>query len=104
MSNVEIGIIGIIVLFILLFSKMPIGITMALVGFVGFAYVAGLNSALGVLKTVPYSTFASYNLSVIPLFILMGSFAFFGGFSKDLYDTVHTWIGHFRGGAVKAHC
>jgi len=101
-SDIEIGIIGIIVLFILLFSKMPIGITMAFVGFVGFAYVAGLNSALGVLKTVPYSTFASYNMSVIPLFILMGSFAFFGGLSKDLYDSVHAWIGHFRGGLAMA--
>ena len=81
---------------------MPIGIAMALVGFAGFAYVAGLHSALGVLKTVPYSTFASYNMSVIPLFILMGSFAFFAGLSKELYDTVHAWIGHFRGGLAMA--
>jgi len=102
MTHVDIGILGIIVLFILLFSRMPIGITMALVGFVGFAYVAGLNSALGVIKTVPYSTFASYSLSVIPLFILMGSFAFFSGLSKDLYGTVHAWIGHFRGGLAMA--
>jgi C4-dicarboxylate transporter DctM subunit len=102
MSNFDIGIIGIIVLFILLFSRMPIGITMALVGFVGFAYVAGLNSALGVLKTVPYGTFASYTMSVVPLFILMGSFAFFSGLSRDLYDAVHAWIGHWRGGLAMA--
>lgn len=102
MSNTDIGIIGIIVLFILLFSRLPIGITMGLVGFIGFAYVAGLLSAFGVLKTVPFSTYASYSMSVVPLFLLMGSFAFFSGLSKDLYDAVHAWLGHLRGGLAMA--
>lgn len=102
MSHTGVGIIGFIVLFILIFARVPIGIAMGLVGFVGFAAVSGFNSALGVLKTVPYSTFASYDMSVIPLFILMGSFAFYSGLSKDLYDTVHAWIGHFRGGLAMA--
>lgn len=102
MSHVDVGIIGFIVLFILIFARVPIGIAMGLVGFFGFAFIAGLNPALGILKTVPYSTFASYDMSVIPLFILMGSFAFYSGLSKDLYDAVHAWIGHFRGGLAMA--
>jgi len=52
---------------------MQIGIAMGLVGFVGFGVVAGWEAALGVLRTVPYTTFASDSMSVIPLFILMGA-------------------------------
>jgi tripartite ATP-independent transporter DctM subunit len=81
---------------------MPIGLVMALVGFCGFAIIAGFNDALGILGTVPYATFANYNMSIIPLFILMGAFCYYSGLSKDLYDTVHAWIGHFRGGLSMA--
>ncbi len=102
MTPLTVGLIGIVVLFILLLSRMPIGFVMALVGFVGFAYLVDFNGALGVLRTVPYRTFADYGLSVIPLFILMGSFCFFAGLSKDLYDTVHSWLGQLRGGLAMA--
>ena len=102
MTPLAIGLIGLAVLFVLLLSRMPIGLVMALVGFAGFAYIAGFNDALGVLRTVPYSTFANYNMSIIPLFILMGAFCFYSGLSKDLYNTVHAWLGHFRGGLSMA--
>lgn len=102
MTPLMVGVIGIVVLFILLFSEMPIGFAMALVGFIGFAYLAGFDSALGILRIVPYATFADYGLSIIPLFILMGEFCFFAGLSRDLYDTVHSWLGHLRGGLAMA--
>ena len=102
MTPLAVGLIGIGILFILLFSRMPIGFVMALVGFVGFAYLVGFEPALGLLRTVPYRTFADYGMSVIPLFILMGEFCFFAGLSKDLYDTVHNWLGHLRGGLSMA--
>jgi C4-dicarboxylate transporter DctM subunit len=102
MTPLTVGAIGIGILFILLFSRMPIGFVMGLVGFVGFAYLVDLESALGILRIVPYTTFADYGLSVIPLFILMGEFCFFAGLSKDLYDTVHSWLGHLRGGLAMA--
>lgn len=102
MTPVEVGIIGIIILIILLFSGIPIGVGMGLIGFLGFAYLSGFQSALGVLKTVPYSTFSQYDLSVIPLFILMGAFAFNSGLSEDLYRTVYKWLGHLRGGLAMA--
>jgi tripartite ATP-independent transporter DctM subunit len=81
---------------------MPIGLVMAFVGFGGFALIAGFSDALGILGTVPYATFANYNMSIVPLFILMGAFCFYSGLSKDLYDTVHAWLGHFRGGLAMA--
>jgi len=97
-----IGFIGLAILFVLLLSRMPIGLVMAVVGFAGFAYIGGFNDALGVLRIAPYETFASYNMSIIPLFLLMGAFCYYSGLSKDLYDTVHTWLGHFRGGLSMA--
>jgi C4-dicarboxylate transporter DctM subunit len=97
-----IGVIGIVLLIILLFSKLPIGAGMALVGFLGFAAVVGLDPALGLLQTVPYTTFSEQSLSVIPLFLLMGAFAFQSGMSEDLFDAVYKWMGHFRGGVAMA--
>lgn len=81
---------------------MQIGIAMGIVGFVGFGVVAGWDAALGVLGTVPYTTFASDSMSVIPLFILMGAFAFEAGMSEDLYRAVHTIFGNLRGGLAMA--
>ena len=102
MSPIFVGFIGMFVLIILIFARMHIGVSMGLVGFLGFAYIVGIEPALGVLRTVPYSTLSSQNLSVIPLFILMGAFAFTAGISEDLYRTVNKWLGHFRGGLAMA--
>ena len=102
MTPLTIGVIGLVILFVLLLSRMPIGLVMALVGFTGFVIIAGFSDALGILGTVPYATFANYNMSIIPLFILMGAFCYYSGLSKDLYDSVHAWIGHFRGGLSMA--
>jgi tripartite ATP-independent transporter DctM subunit len=97
-----VGLIGIAILLVLLFSGISIGVAMALVGFLGFAVIVGIGPALGILKSVTYSEFANYNLSVIPLFILMGSFAFAAGMSENLFNAVYKWIGHFRGGVAQA--
>jgi len=96
------GFVGIGILLIILFSRMPIGFGMGLIGFLGFAYLVGFGPALGLLKTVPYSTFSSHSLSVIPLFILMGAFAFSAGLSRDLYQAAYKWLGHLRGGLAMA--
>ena len=102
MEPITVGIIGIVVLIFLLFAGLPIGVGMSLIGFLGFAYLAGMDAALGLLRTVPYTTFASNNLSVIPLFILMGSFAFAAGMSENLFSAVYKWLGHLKGGVAQA--
>jgi len=102
MTPLTVGLIGIGVLIILLFSRMPIGIVMGLVGFAGATYLIGMDAGLAIVKLVPYTTFASYDLSVVPLFILMGTFAFYAGLSRDLYDTVYKWLGHLPGGLAMA--
>jgi C4-dicarboxylate transporter DctM subunit len=101
-TPLTLGFIGVMVLFILLFSGMPIGIAMGLIGFAGYGCLRGLDSALGLFMSIPYNAFASYDFSCIPLFILMGQFCFFAGISKDLYDTGYRWLGQLRGGLAMA--
>ena len=93
-----VGILGIIILFILLASRIYIGIAMALVGFLGFSYLSGLSTGLALLGMVPYGTGSFYTFSVIPLFVLMGQFAFYSGMSHDIYRAVDKWMGHLPGG------
>jgi len=102
MDITVIGILGIIVLLALMLTRMPVGFIMLLVGFAGIAIVNSGQASLGILKTVPFSSVASYNLSVVPLFLLMGELAFQCGLTEKLYATVHRWIGHLRGGLAMA--
>lgn len=102
MEPIIIGYIGTAILFILLFSGMPIGVVMGAVGFVGMVFLGGWAAGIGILGNVPYRTWSSYELSVAPLFILMGSFCFHAGVSRDLYKTVHDWLGHLPGGLAMA--
>jgi len=91
------GLLGLAVLMILLFARMWIGFAMALVGFLGFACLSGFEAALKVLATVPYRTLADYNMSVIPLFILMAGIVSSTGISEELYRSANIWVGQFRG-------
>ncbi|MEW6668658.1 MAG: TRAP transporter large permease [Thermodesulfobacteriota bacterium] len=88
--------------FLLLFSGMHLGLAMGLFGFLGLLHHRGLNHALGELMTVPYALFSYYDLTVIPLFILMGQICFHAGMSADLFGTGYKWFGRMRGGLAMA--
>ena len=75
MSPATAGIIGIVLLIILFLLRMPVAFAMALVGFLGFAFLTSPEAALSLLGLDIWDTFSSYPLSVIPMFILMGTFA-----------------------------
>lgn len=75
---------------------------MALVGLSGMAFIIGLFPALSLFGTTIYENSATYNLSIIPLFVLMGSVASRCGLSKELYAAFYAWIGAFRGGLALA--
>ncbi len=102
MSPMIVGIIGFIVIILLLLLNTPVAVAMGVVGVVGFGYLVGWSESLSILKTVPYLSLAAYGMSVIPLFLLMGSFCFYAGISQQLYHTVYKWLGQFRGGLAMA--
>ena len=99
LSGATAGILGMCFLFALLFLGMPIGFGMALTGFFGMivAYKA-VKPSLAMLGIGPFDTAASYMLTVVPLFILMGEFAYHSGISEDLFETANKWLGRFPGG------
>ena len=102
MDPTTIGLIGLVILVILLFSRMPVGFVMALVGVVGFSYLVSLEGGLRVLAKDVFDIFGSYSLTVVPLFIFMGQIAFYAGISRRLYDSAYTFLGHFPGGLAMA--
>ncbi len=102
MDSTIIGIIGIFIMLALFMTRMPVAYVMTLVGFVGFSYMISFKGGLNLLSRSIYDTFSSYGLTTIPLFILMGQFAFNTGISRRLYDTAYTYLGHTRGGLAMA--
>jgi len=102
MSPETAGIAGIALLLVLFLLRVHIAFAMAIAGFIGIMYLSGIEPAFTLLAQDIYESFTSYPLSVIPMFVLMGSFAFASGISKRLYDTTYTWVGHLRGGLTIA--
>jgi C4-dicarboxylate transporter, DctM subunit len=98
MSLTTTGIIGIIVLVLLLYSKMPVGFAMGFLGLMGFSYVVNFKAGFNLLVRDVWDVFSSYNLTVIPLFVFMGQIAFHAGISRRLYDSAYVLFGHRRGG------
>ena len=86
MEGPIVGVYGILFMFIVLFFlRIPVGFTMALVGFLGFSYVAGLKAALGMIGTDMWNIFSNYGFTVIPIVFLGGGVAPLGGKKKNAY-------------------
>ena len=103
MSNVELGLWSFPAMLLLIFLRVPIGLAMLIVGVVGnYLITKSWNPTLSLFKSLPYSTFSSYSLSIIPLFLLMGQFAGLGGMSSQLFNAATAWLGHRRGGVAMA--
>jgi len=96
------GVLGFVVLFLLLAIGVPIAFAMCLVGIFGFGLLAGWEQSVAGLSILAYSNTAHFVLACIPLFILMGQFAFHSGITEDLYDVIHKWVGAFPGGLAIA--
>jgi len=87
---------------VLMAARTPISIAMFAAGSVGYVMQAGWPPYSNFLNTQAFARFASYDLSVIPLFILMGNFATQGGISKALFEFASVVMGRFRGGLAMA--
>ncbi|WP_375688958.1 TRAP transporter large permease [Pseudooceanicola sp. LIPI14-2-Ac024] len=103
MTSFEIGLWSFPALLFLIFLRIPIGLAMFAVGLVGLNLVTDGNTvALAKLKSETYSTFSSYSLSIVPMFLLMGQFATLGGMSQALFKAAESWLGHRKGGVAMA--
>jgi tripartite ATP-independent transporter DctM subunit len=96
------GLVGFAVLFGLLFLSVPIAFGLVAVGFVGFGLIQGWAPALHMVGQIAFSTVLNEEMSVIPLFILMGSFIAAARLSDDLYAAAYALLGHLRGGLSMA--
>jgi C4-dicarboxylate transporter DctM subunit len=102
MSPTTIAIIGVVLLVLLFLLRMPVAYVMALVGFLGFAYITSVDSALRFLAKDFWQIFSAYALTVVPMFVFMGTVAFYSGMSGRLYDAAYRFFGQLRGGLALA--
>ncbi len=102
MDREVVAIGGFVALFLMMFLRIPVGIAMAIVGVGGFGLLTSWPAAFRLLAQSPFSTVTDFNLSVVPMFILMGAFASGAGMSRDLFAASRAWLGHWRGGVGMA--
>src|SRR5215467_3538075 len=98
MSGDVVALFGFVLLFALMLLRVPIGMAMGLVGVGGFAYLSGSGPAFKIVGHTTMRTVTDYNFAVIPLFLLMGSFASTSGMSRELFRGANAFLGHLRGG------
>jgi len=98
------GVVGLLLMLVLAFVRIPIALAMGIVGIVGYAYMRDWNwtVAFAIAQTKIYETGRNYTLSVVPLFILMGNFVTRAGMSQELFRAAYAFIGHLRGGLAMA--
>ncbi|SNR56473.1 TRAP transporter large permease [Puniceibacterium sediminis] len=102
MDPITLGFSALIILVALIAVRIPIGYAMILVGGVGVAFLNGPALLFNQLKTLAYGQFSIYDLSVVPMFILMGALASKAGLSTALFRCANAWMGQMRGGTAMA--
>ena len=88
------GVLGLMAIFVLVVLGMRIAFATALVGLVGMWYMKNLSVAAKVIGFLPHGIVAHYSLSVVPLFIIMGYYAYYAGLTDDIFFTARQWVGH----------
>ena len=102
MEPITLGLIGLAVLIGLIALRMPIAYSMIIVGAVGTVSISGYKILFSQLKTLGYGQFSIYDLTVVPMFVLMGALATKTGLSRDLFRAANAWFGWMRGGTAMA--
>ena len=102
MNTMIIGLIGVIAMVFIMLLGLPIGFALGIVGLLGTTAIIGLSAALPQLHLTFYHLVSSYNLTVLPFFVLMGAFAGASGISTDLYRVAEKWVRKLPGGLAVA--
>ena len=102
MSGNMVAFLGFLAMIVLIGLRMPIGMSMLVVGIGGYVSMSSGINFLNYVKTTPYFLFANYTMTVIPLFILMGALAEQSGLARDLFTAARSCLGHRKGGLAMA--
>ena len=102
MNEITVGIVGLAVLLLIFSTGIELGFGMALVGFVGFAYLNGFSAAMNLISRDVFDVITNYGYTVFPLFILMGQIGFNAGIAVRLYNAADKFVGHIPGGLAMA--
>jgi C4-dicarboxylate transporter DctM subunit len=102
MSEITVSIMALALLLLLFATGIELGFAMAIVGFVGFAYLSGVRPAMQLVGRDIYDVLTNYGYTVFPLFILMGQVGFNAGIAVRLYDAAYKFVGHIPGGLAMA--
>jgi tripartite ATP-independent transporter DctM subunit len=97
-SDIVFGLISIFVLLLFFLTGIEISFAIGIIGFIGYIHLSSFAGAMSLLGKDIYDTFASYGLTVIPLFVLMGQVAYRSGMARKIYDSAYRYVGHIPGG------
>ena len=98
MSPTTVAVLGIVLMFVLMMLRVPVAFAMLLAGVIGNAYLLTTDVSLHIMATNVWGQFASYSLSVVPLFVFMGQITFHSGVTERLFNAAHKWVGRLPGG------
>jgi C4-dicarboxylate transporter, DctM subunit len=102
MTELTVGIVGLVALLLLFVTGIELAIAMSVIGFLGLAYLRSVNAAISILGKDYFDVFSSYAFTVIPLFMLMGQIALNSGMAEQMYKMGRRFIGHVPGGLALA--
>lgn len=98
MSIELLGVLGLFLVLVLIFLRIPIAFSMMFIAFLGIFYMRGFNTLAVASKSIIWSQSHSYLLSTIPMFILMGEFIYMSGISREIFTMFQNWFGRIKGG------
>lgn len=102
MSDPTVGVIGLLLMLVLLALRVPIAVALGLVSFFGIWVLRGLSAAMATLASAPFSFAASWSLSAVPMFLLLGAIAFHSGMTRSLFSAARLWLSWMPGGLAVA--
>uniref|UniRef100_UPI003BAD22B7 TRAP transporter large permease n=1 Tax=Stappia sp. TaxID=1870903 RepID=UPI003BAD22B7 len=102
MDRLEIGFVGIVITLVLIGLRVPIGVAMGAVAIAGIYSMLGLMPAIGIAKAIPYEMIGDWNLSAVPMFLLMGYIASGAGLTSGLFAAARVFLNRVPGGLASA--
>ncbi len=102
MTSIELGLMGLGALVVLIALRVPIGVALIATSFFGVWAISGERAAWGIMRAVPYNFAASWTLSSVPMFLLMGYLSYHAGLTKGLFEASRAWLSRLPGGTAVA--